>query len=194
MAALLVGAVFFPFGVLKQKSSEEKKVFILPFVAALVIVSIEFVSLLMSLFSENGFQHLPVSFVVVTCFWVLLLKPGSFIVKQSIESQIILGCAHVLSIFGLYRLSADAGSLAVSASWLVYAVGILTVSYFRKDVIMAKSALFVLGFAGAKALLYDASTAPTEVRILCLLLTGAVLYGCGIFMRRVSQWSFVKSG
>jgi hypothetical protein len=61
-------------------------------------------------------------------------------------------------------------------------------AFVRKDQVMAKSALFVLGFAAAKALLYDAASAPTLVRIVCLMLTGAVLYGCGFFMRKVADW------
>lgn len=58
---------------------------------------------------------------------------------------------------------------------------------------MAKSALFVLGFAAGKALLYDAASAPTVVRIGCLLLTGAVLYGCGLLMRKIAHWKVERT-
>ena len=62
-------------------------------------------------------------------------------------------------------------------------------AFARRDDVMAKSALFVLGFAAGKALLFDAASASTVVRIFCLLLTGAVLYGCGLFMRKIGSWN-----
>lgn len=88
----------------------------------------------------------------------------------------------------LYQLTEDVSSLAVSASWLFYAVAVMGFAFIRKDELMAKSALLVLAFAAGKALLYDAASAPTTIRIFCLLLTGAVLYGCGFFMRRIAHW------
>ncbi len=77
----------------------------------------------------------------------------------------------------------------MSASWLIYAVAVMVLAFARRDEVMAKSALIVLALAAGKALLYDAAAAPTVVRILCLLLTGVVLYGCGLLMRRIGSWS-----
>ena len=56
-----------------------------------------------------------------------------------------------------------------------------------------KSAMLVLGFAAGKALLYDAASAPTTIRILCLLLTGAALYGSGFLIRKISGWKNEKA-
>lgn len=53
---------------------------------------------------------------------------------------------------------------------------------------MARSALIVLSFAAGKVLLYDASSTPTVVRILCLLMTGVVLYGSGFLIRKIAGW------
>lgn len=53
---------------------------------------------------------------------------------------------------------------------------------------MAQSSMLILVLAAGKALLYDASYAPTNIRIVCLLITGIVLYGAGYMMRRISAW------
>jgi hypothetical protein len=79
-------------------------------------------------------------------------------------------------------------SLAVSASWLCYAALVIGYAFFLKDRIMADSAMMVLGIAAVKALLYDAASAPTLVRILCLLLTGMVLYVCGFLIKKIAAW------
>jgi len=64
----------------------------------------------------------------------------------------------------------------------------MIVAFVYKNKTMANSAIPVLGFAAGKALLFDAASAPTIVRIGCLALTGAVLYGCGFFMRKIKNW------
>lgn len=96
--------------------------------------------------------------------------------------------AHVLAIPTLYSLTEGRGSLAVSLSWLIYALLILGGGFVRRDRLMARSATAVLFIAAAKALLYDASSAPTIVRIICLLVTGGALYGCGFLLRRINGW------
>jgi hypothetical protein len=100
----------------------------------------------------------------------------------------LLVIAHLLAILGLWRLTSDINSLAVSASWLSYAVCVMVFSYKRKDPVMARSALLILTLAAGKTLLFDAAAAATIVRILCLLLTGLVLYGSGLLIRKTKEW------
>ncbi|STX39461.1 DUF2339 domain-containing protein [Legionella feeleii] len=118
----------------------------------------------------------------------MLIKQRASIARKEEYGYLLLGLAHLLAISGLYQLTTDYNSLAVSASWLFYAICVMSIAYFRKDKMMAKSALFVLGFAAGKALIYDASATPTIIRILCLMLTGVVLYGSGLVIRKIAEW------
>ena len=163
-------------------------IFMLPVIAVAIIVPIEYFSLIVHLFSSNYASYVAPALAAVAGIWVLLIIKSDFIRAKAEAYYCLLASAHILALLGLYRLGEDISSLAVSALWLFYAVGVMTFATARKDEVMAKSALFVLAFAAAKALLYDASSAPTLIRIFCLLLTGAVLYGCGFLLRRIGSW------
>lgn len=160
----------------------------IPLLVVACIAVMEYLSMISHLLQNEGAEWLVFALASIAGIWLLFLKKGDE-VKSYNGNFILLGAAHLMAIAGLYRLTQEIGSIAVSAAWLFYAVTVMFFSYTRKDDIMAKSALFVLGFAAGKALLYDASSAPTIIRILCLLLTGAVLYSCGIFIRKVDEWS-----
>jgi len=103
-------------------------------------------------------------------------------------TEVLLFVAHVQGILGLYRIVESLGSLAVSASWAAYAAAVLAFAASRKDAVWARSSLIILGLAAGKALLYDVSNAGPVVRILCLLLTGGLLFAGGWLFRRVSDW------
>jgi uncharacterized membrane protein len=105
------------------------------------------------------------------------------------RASVFLVMVHVLAVLALYRLANDHGSLVVSMAWALYALLILGLGYSRKDPLLARSSLTVLLVASFKALLYDASQAPTGVRILCLLLTGVLLYGAGVLFQKMAKWS-----
>ncbi len=167
--------------------------FRIPALAVLAVLVIEYLSMVSHLLSGNEMSWLAVSLVSVGSLWVLIDFKGGEMDPHNGYAP-LLGAAHLLAVLGLYRLTKDAGSLEVSASWLFYAVCVIAFAFTRRDETMAKSAMFVLGFAAGKALLYDAASAPTVVRILCLLLTGAALYGSGFLMRRISGWKTEKSG
>jgi hypothetical protein len=128
-----------------------------------------------------------VSFMSVLSIWIAILKKSDNIQKNEYR-YFILTAAHFLAITAFYRLCYASGSLYVSISWLLYANCIITFAFVRKDKSMANSALIVLGFATAKVLLYDVSSAPTIIRILCLLFTGIVLFASGLIMKKVSRW------
>lgn len=110
------------------------------------------------------------------------------------KEHIYLGLVHMLAILMLYQLSYEAGTLAVSFVWAIYSISILSVGYIRREVYLAKSSLLVLVLAGLKALVYDASQAPSSLRIFSLLLTGALLYGAGVVLKRINQWAMKEPG
>lgn len=160
-----------------------------PFVAAAAIAGVEYLKMLFHLFATFDIHTMVVALAAFASLWVLILRSER---KQASWSYAVLGLAHLLAILGFYRLTAGVGSLAVSASWLLYAVAVIVFAFTRKDETMAKSALVILALSAGKALLYDAASAPTVVRIVCLLLTGIVLYGCGLLIRKIAVWSASK--
>ncbi len=185
---IMLGAAFSPLQISAQK---RRGVFFIPALAILAILVIEYLEMVFHLIDGDTLSWLVVSFAALTSLWTMLLTGNSAFAAKNTYGNILLGAAHILAILGLYRLTHDTGSLAVSASWLFYAVGVMVFAFARKDEAMAKSALLVLSFAAAKALLYDAASVPTIVRILCLLLTGVVLYGSGLLMRKIADWKKV---
>jgi uncharacterized membrane protein len=178
----------FAFASGKLANADRDKSLYVPILTLLAIVAIEYLTMLYHLLDKYDPSWLAVSLVAVASMWLVLVVGDEKVLRRGGTGQLLLGSAHFLAIVALYRLTTDHGSLAVSASWLLYAVCVMAYAIYRKDEMMAKSALFVLGFAAAKALLRDAASAPTVIRIFCLLLTGAVLYGCGFFMRKVTKW------
>jgi uncharacterized membrane protein len=161
---------------------------LVPLLAIGAIVAIEYLTIAKGLFDTNAGSWVIISLASVVSIWTLLISKSDILRARTDAYYGLLASAHILAILGLYRLAHDIGSLAVSASWLIYAVMVMLFATSRKDAVIAKSALIVLGFAAGKALIYDAANAPTLIRIFCLLLTGAVLYGCGFLMRRVATW------
>jgi hypothetical protein len=141
--------------------------------------------MLSHLLDQNDLSWVFISLAALASMWIVIAKSEN--VRDRFGAA-LLGAAHFLAIMALYRLTDDIGSLAVSASWLFYGVAVICFAFARKDQLIARSAVFVLAFAAGKALLYDAASAPTLVRILCLLMTSVVLYGCGFFMRKMAAW------
>jgi hypothetical protein len=156
---------------------------LVPGLGLLAILAIEYLSMLGRLWQMSGPPQLAALAGIAAIWAVLVLRRG-----RAYE-QVLLGAAHLMALLAFYRLTVDISSLAVSACWLIYGAGVIVFAFARKDEFMAKSALFVLAFAAGKALLVDAARAPTILRILCLLLTGAVLYACGLLMRKFRSWS-----
>lgn len=188
VAIALVAAVYgVSFAVGAGAPDIRNSLYIIPVVAVFGILAIEYVGMAWHLLSGKETGWLAVSMWSVGSLWVFIFSRGAE-VKEREGYVLLLSSAHLLAILAFYRLTTDISSLAVSASWLVYAVAVITFAFNRKDEAMAKSATFVLGFAAGKALLYDAASAPTVVRITCLMLTGAVLYGAGFFFRMISAW------
>ncbi|HKU64651.1 MAG TPA: DUF2339 domain-containing protein [Rhizomicrobium sp.] len=180
---ILLAAAFWPGGILPEQS---RGAFLVPCLALIAIMVTEYVSILGRLWTENAPPPVAALLGIASIWVVLVLRNDK---REAFCDQVLLGAAHLLALLAFYRLTADISSLAVSVSWLLYGASVILFAFVRKDEFMAKSALFVLAFAAGKALLVDAASAPTILRILCLLLTGAVLYGCGFLMRKFNQWS-----
>lgn len=189
--ALMLGVAFFPTA---HASPSTARLYAIPLLALTVLAINEYATMLYHLRMGSSLSWVTVSLAALASLWAVIVRHrtrfGSY---QEGYYYLLLGAAHLLAVVGFYRLTEDTGSLAVSASWLFYSVGVMGFSFVRKDAVMAKSALFVLAFAAGKALLYDAASAPTIVRILCLLLTGAVLYGCGFLMKKIGRWEKVPA-
>ncbi len=185
LVAILLGGCLLPMQWLSGKATQA---LVFPAFALTAIVVIEYLSISYHLARDYTPDWCLVSFAALASIWIARVRFDAVLLPDGELSHALLGTAHVLAILALYRLTNDVGSLAVSASWLFYAVAVIVYAFIRKDDAMLKSALFVLGFAAAKALLYDAASAATIVRIFCLLLTGVVLYGCGFFMRQSAHW------
>lgn len=176
----------------KNTLSDVFKIYGFPILATLAILGIEYLSIIFHIIGGNDWYWLLLCFAAFASIWFVILRQNDYLKNRPDIKYALLSATHLLAILGLYQLTDVYNSLAVSASWLLYAVAVMGFAFMRKDKVMAKSALFVLSFAAAKALLYDASSAPTTVRIFCLLLTGVVLYGSGFLMKKIGSWEVEK--
>ncbi|PIU20435.1 MAG: DUF2339 domain-containing protein, partial [Elusimicrobia bacterium CG08_land_8_20_14_0_20_59_10] len=163
----------------------------IPALAVMAVLLLEYLSMASHMLTSDAPSWLLVSMFSMASLWTLIYFRGEEFSGRG-NYLPLLAAAHLLAIVGFYKITRDNGSLQVSASWLLYALGVIAFSFSRRDAVMARSAVFVLAFAAGKALLYDAAAAPTIVRILCLLLTGAALYGAGFFLRKISAWNTVR--
>lgn len=133
-----------------------------------------------------------------TSLWILygMVASALFLIKgikerlnnssSSVMLYFILG--HTLFVSTLYGVFEQMGSLELSIAWTAYACAILWYGFTNKNEPLAKSSLAVLFFAVAKVFTYDVSNAAPTIRILCLLLTAVVLYGCGWLLKRIEGW------
>jgi len=156
----------------------------IPYIAMFIVLLIEYVTIIGTLiFSYVSDNMLVVSILSVVSIWTMVIRQNS---NKSDYSA--LAAANILAVSILWYLTRDVSSLAVSLSWLFYAVSIILFSYDRKDKEMAQSALLVLLLATGKVLLIDVAGSATVIRILCLLSTGAVLYGSGLVLKKADTW------
>jgi uncharacterized membrane protein len=183
--AIILGRALLPDKFYRQK---DFKPYAVPVIALFTIAAIEYTSMIFYLATDDSFSWSIVSLAALGSIWLLCILQRESISKKNEYAYMVLSAAHFLAIMSFYQLTNSYGSLAVSASWLLYAIFVITFAFIRKDKVMANSALIVLSFAAVKTLLYDASSAPTVIRISCLLVTGAVLYGAGFLMRKIATF------
>ena len=168
-------------------------VVIIPIVALSAILGIEYINIMSHLLEPFSLPWALVAWASFASIWFAFLRHRQELAEKDEYSYALLAAAHLLCIMSLYQLTIDYGSLAVSSSWLFYGLLVLGFAYIKNDVIMAKSVLIVLSFAAGKALIYDASSTPTIIRTLCLILTGIVLYASGFVIRKMTQWDSSES-
>lgn len=167
--------------------------FLIPFVALSAILGIEYISMLSHLLSGRELSWSAVAWVSFASIWHFLIQNRKELGDKEEYCYVLLAAAHLLAIMSLYQITTEYGTLAVSASWLTYVLILLQVSTLRNDVLIAKSVIIVLFFAAGKALLYDASSTPTLIRALSLILTGVVLYASGLVIRKKTNWQSKSS-
>lgn len=191
---LLPFIVFVAAAAIPKKGKALSSVFVL--FAAVAICVVEYSRILIHVIaaSHAGGAWRFVSFGLLSVLAFLMLErslarrdQNARTASTQVLSYLALGCAHLMAVVSTYRLAHAHGSLAVTAVWAAYALLILGYGFVARDPILARSSAVVLLFATAKALLYDASQAAAPVRILCLLLTGAVLYFSGYLFRRIDK-------
>lgn len=160
-------------------NTAKKNIQIIPTLVIAIVLAIEYGRMLLH-FEIYDLNLFLATLAASASIWLLFIK--------RMGSYIIICAAHILAITALYEFTHDISSLAVSVAWLVYGGMVIIAGFMRKDKMMANSALIVLGVATLKVFLLDVAAAPTIIRILCLLVTGAVLYGSGFLMRKISKW------
>ncbi|STX28179.1 Predicted membrane protein [Legionella beliardensis] len=179
---LLIALTFSPI----KAPAKNRLSFLIPKLGAFIILVIEYLSILNHLFNEPTYYWILVSLSAFLSLWFLIIWRFQEAYFQEQYGFLLLAAVHFLGLTAFYQLLTN--SLAVSAAWLFYAVAVIGYAYWFKDKVMAKSALLILSIAAGKALLYDAASTPTVIRILCLLLTGGVLYGCGYLLKKITNW------
>jgi uncharacterized membrane protein len=114
---------------------------------------------------------------------------------EATAGALLLGFGHVEMLCGLYQLSrnvAMSGSLFVSLTWGSYALLVLLYGYARRDRVVGQSAVLILAAVSLKAAFYDVLQTGSLARVLSLLASGALLYGCGWIFRQMRGWAEPK--
>ncbi|KAF0185387.1 MAG: hypothetical protein FD163_1202 [Hyphomonadaceae bacterium] len=164
----------------------------LPRVVISLIIVVEYFKLIWHLGEHDSNYYDLVALIAIASMWFARLRNQGLLVSDNKLGNALLYAAHFMAIVTLFKIAGSDGSLIVSILWLLYAIFVISIGFKRQDSLMAKSALLVLVFAAAKVLLFDASGAPTIVRIVCLFITGVVLYGSGIVLRKIDNWQLER--
>lgn len=159
-----------------------------PLLALAAILGIEYLNMISHLMKSFTPFWALVSWASFVSIWFAFFRHRQELAQKDEYGYILLAAAHLLCIMGLYQLTVPYSSLAVSSSWLFYALLVLGLSFIKNDILVAKSVLIVLSFAAGKALLYDAASTPSIIRTLCLIVTGIILYTSGFAIRKMTQW------
>jgi hypothetical protein len=153
-----------------------------------LVVAIEYGRILVGV--QPGDEAIRAAFGLACAAGILWLSFGVLKISRSRDElgYVVLSFGHLQAIVALYRLVHSTGSFAVSLAWGGYAALILALAFSKRDEVLGKSSVVVLTFAAGKALLYDTSSAAPVVRILCLGMTGALLFLGGFLFRRMASW------
>lgn len=179
---IIMGTIFIKS---KHRFSLTNTIMIVPMFAFSAILGIEYLNMLSHLALKFNFPWALVSWVSFLSLWYVVIKQEPTLSQNKNTMYFILAACHFLGIMGLYQLTLPYGSLAISASWLTYALVVLYFAHIKRNLYIAKSVLIILSFATGKALLYDAISTPNIRRTLSLILTGIVLYISGLVLRKM---------
>lgn len=147
---------------------------------------------------SNGFlEYLLLNLIVCSILAVFYMKSQKESHRQNSDWFILLFFAYVQAMVGLYRLAGAIGEafalgsgkkFVVSILWGLFAILILSLGKIRKDAFFARTSLFIFAISIGKVFFYDLSNAGSMVRIICLLVLGAVLYFGGYLYRHIETW------
>lgn len=127
--------------------------------------------------------------------WIALASAGligALYVREESEDKKsfaypVLITTHALVMISLFRLVESFGSLGVSFAWCAYSLFVLVLGFTLKDKLFAKSSALCLLVSAGKALTYDVAAQTSTIRVLCLLFTGALLYGTGLAFKKIEN-------
>lgn len=180
---LLIGIVGILF--LRSDSKNISAGWMGPAIALILIGLLEYGKVLIGL--ATGPEPGTLQIGLLATFLMLSVYLGGGNSRLRSAAGLFLPATHLIAILSLYRVAQSHGSFGVSISWSLYAVLVLGLAFARRDWNFAKSSVMVLLLAAGKALLYDVSNAGGSVRVVCLLLTGALLYGAGFLFRVIAR-------
>ncbi len=162
-----------------------------------IVLGLVFVWCLLLTFNDSHLNYLAFNFI----YGLLAILVYLFVIKSAktkntiqIDVQIMKGLlfmAHAEILFGIYRLSKETAfldALFVSILWGMYAIVILALGWNLKDRILAQSSILIILAAVLKAIFYDLSELNSIQVIICFLMTGGLLYGCGLAYRQMKSW------
>jgi hypothetical protein len=171
----------------QNDTNKTKNIIFLPLLVIKIIVIIEYIRMVACLMTHQ-MEYMPVTLVSIISIWYAIFKFQAKAQRAESLRQALLLAAHFITMCAIATMLINENSFAVSFLWLLYATIVMYFANKRKDTLMAKSTLLVLVIATGKALLIDTESSSALVRIACLILTGAVLFGSGMFLRKIDQW------
>lgn len=110
----------------------------------------------------------------------------------------LLQIANLQALVGLLRIakqlthSSQFQGFLISILWGLYAIGILLLSFGKKDRTLARSSLMVFAVAAGKVLLIDVSSSSSITRVVCFMILGILFYAGGYIYRYIESWREAK--
>lgn len=185
---LFVGLIFY--GLNKDKSYNEiKNLNSIIYIFSALIMAFEYLHVIQIAIMNNSSTSAALNFLIIGAFWFAIINNRNHIKSDNIIDKYLLIAVHILALLTIYSIFKYIDSFAITLMWSIYSGAILIYANRKKDALIAKSTLLILMVSAGKALLIDASSAPNFIRILCLLITGGLLYWSGLYMRRIDSWN-----
>ncbi len=132
-----------------------------------------------------------VSYMVLNLIAFGLLGAGYFFASGQ-RNGLILGLAVVQGLRGLDRLGNLIGGseahFLTSGLWAAFALSLLFFGHQSRDSNVARLGLGVFSIVALKVLFSDISESSSLIRVVALLVIGALLYLGGLMWRRMSAW------